>query len=190
MKSLFPAAAALLALTACATTEDESASPAASTTSGSGSASAGTATTSTPAAPEYLRMAGASDLYEIQSSQMLLQSTQNADLRRFAQMMIQDHTRTTEQLASAAQAAGMTVAPPKLDSRQDAMVRELQAASGPARDRLYTTQQVAAHQEALNLHSGYASSGDKAELRAVAAQAAPVVQQHLAEIQRIAGQTG
>jgi putative membrane protein len=40
-------------------------------------------------------------------------------------------------------------------------------------------QQVQAHQMALALHGNYARSGDTASLRAVAATATPIVQQHL-----------
>lgn len=189
MKRLLPIAAALT-LSACATTDGDGASSA-STTSGADSTSA-SAPVAAPArtATEYLTMAGASDLYEIQSSQILLQSTQSADLRSFAQMMIDHHAKTTQQLAAAATAAGTPAPAPQLDARRGEMIRALQAASGTARDKLYVTQQVAAHQEALNLHNGYATSGDNPQLQAVATQTVPIIQQHLSEIQRIAGPTG
>lgn len=137
----------------------------------------------TPSGVDFVRMAGASDLYEIQSSQALLQSSQNADLRRFAQMMIEHHTQTTATVTAAARDAGMTPPPPALDARQTEMIRQLQAAQGTARDRLYIEQQRTAHQEALALHSGYAENGDTPQLRRAAATARPIVQRHLNEIQ-------
>src|SRR3712207_8417473 len=43
----------------------------------------------------YVRMAAASDLFEIQSSQLALQNAQRPEVRQFAQMLITHHTQTT-----------------------------------------------------------------------------------------------
>ena len=137
----------------------------------------------TPTGVDFVRMAGASDLYEIQSSQALLQSSQNANLRRFAQTMIENHTQTTATVTAAARDAGMTPPEPALDARKTEMVRQLQAAQGTERDRLYVEQQLMAHQEALALHGGYAENGDTPQLRRAAATARPIVERHLNEIQ-------
>ncbi len=127
---------------------------------------------------EYVTMAGASDLYERTSSQMVM-GTKDAKVRQFAQMMIKDHTKSTNDVKAAAKQAGVTPPPPTLKPDQARMVAELRQARGEARDRLYITQQKAAHQKALALHQGYAQTGTAAPLKAVAAQTAPVVQHHL-----------
>ena len=44
---------------------------------------------------EYVKTAGASDLYERQSSQIVLQSTTDPRVRQFTQMMIMHHTKST-----------------------------------------------------------------------------------------------
>lgn len=143
-----------------------------------------------PPAMEFARMAAASDAYEIQSSQILLQTTQNDELRRFASMMIEHHTTTTATLARQAEAAGMTPPPPQLDSRKAEMIRQLQAAEGEQRDRLYVQQQVMAHDEALRLHSSYAKAGDAPELRVAATAAVPFVSQHYNTISQIQARMG
>lgn len=143
-----------------------------------------------PPAMEFLRMAAASDLYEIQSSQLVLQTTQNPQLRAFAQMMIEHHTQTTAALAAAAQAAGMTPPPPALDAPRTQMIRELQAASGTARDQVYMRQQVAAHEEALMLHTRYSNNGDVPELKRASAAAVPIVARHYNEIVAMNGGGG
>lgn len=173
MRFLLPLAIAAAALGAC-------------TTAGMGAASEGGAASSVAptSADAYVRMAASSDQYEIGSSQMVLAGAQNADVRRFAQMMIDHHTQTTRQLTAAATAAGITP-PTSPDPSKAAMLSELQAAQGGARERLYVRQQLMAHQEALALHQGYAANGDNAQLRAVAGQAVPIIQQHLTEIRRI-----
>ena len=61
-------------------------------------------------------------------------------------------------------------------------------ASGDADfDLAYMHQQLAAHTEALTLHSTYASRGDNAALKAAAEKAKPMVEKHIAEIRRIGG---
>lgn len=135
----------------------------------------------------YARMAAASDLFEIQSSQMALSRSQNQSVRQFAQMLITHHTQTTQQLMAAAQAAGLPPMTPTLMPMQQRMITELQQASASGFDRAYLTQQVPAHEMALALHSNYARDGDTAGLRTTASAAVPIIQQHLTEAQRLNG---
>ena len=127
----------------------------------------------------YVQMAAASDLFEIQSSQLALSRAQRPEVREFAQMLITHHTQTTQQLTAAAQAAGMTPPPPMLMPMQQRMMEELQQASGASFDGVYMRQQVPAHEMARALHANYASRGDNPALRVVAGAAVPIVQQHL-----------
>lgn len=131
-------------------------------------------------APAYVAQAGASDMFEKQSSQLVANS-QNQQVAQFAQMMIQDHTKSTNDVVAAAQADGVTPAPPKLMPKQQAMLSQLEKAEGSKRDALYIKQQVAAHQQALTLHQGYAKGGDKTNLKQTAATIAPIVEHHLQE---------
>ncbi len=128
---------------------------------------------------DYVAKAGASDLYERTSSQLVLESSKKEKVRQFAQMMVTDHTKSTAEVKAAAQQSGLTPPPPKLDAEQTRMVSQLRQATGEARDRLYITQQKTAHQKALALHQGYATSGTAVPLKAVAAKTAPVVQHHI-----------
>ena len=126
----------------------------------------------------YVQMAAASDLFEIQSSQLAVSRAQNPEVRAFAQMLIEHHTMTTQQLTAAATAAG-TPPNPMLMPMQAEMISQLQGANGAEFDRLYLRQQVPAHEMALALHSNYAGNGDTPTLRTVAAAAVPIVRQHL-----------
>jgi len=130
-------------------------------------------------------MASASDLFEIQSSQLALTKAQRPEVRQFAQMMIDHHTQTTAALTQAATASGMTPPPPALMPMQRQMMTELQAASTANFDQTYLRQQVPAHEMALALHQNYAARGDTPALKTTAAAAVPIVQQHLAQAQQL-----
>ena len=133
----------------------------------------------------YVMMAAASDTFEIQSSQLARTKSQNTAVRQYADMMIQHHTNTSQQLMAAARAAGVAPPAPMLMPMQQEMMRELQAANGAAFDRVYMRQQVTAHEMALALHSNYARDGDAPALRSVAAAATPIVTQHLARARQL-----
>lgn len=137
-------------------------------------------------AKPYVTAAAKSDMYEIESSKLALQKSQNPAVKRFAQMMIDHHQKTTAATMAAARKAGMTPPPPPpMDPRTTASMNELKSASGANFDRMYLGQQVPAHQAALDLHKSYAANGDQAALRASAKAAVPIVQQHLTAAQAL-----
>lgn len=132
-----------------------------------------------PAPLEFVKMAGASDLYEKESSKLVLETTRDAKVKSFASMMVKDHTKSTADVKAAASKAGVTPPPPMLMPAQEQMIAELRAATGEQRDAAYIAQQKQAHDQAYALHSGYAKEGTAAPLKAAAAKIAPVVQHHI-----------
>lgn len=73
-----------------------------------------------------------------------------------------------------------------LEPAQRTMLRQFERARDRDFDRLYLSQQVPAHQQALALHRTYARSGDGRALREVAASAVPIIQRHLTEARALA----
>ena len=142
----------------------------------------------TQQAQPYLFYAGAGDVFEITSSMVALQKSQNPQVRALASMLIDHHTQTTNQALMMAKNAGVMAPPPELSPMQKDMVGQLMAASGTSFDRLYLQQQVSAHQQALALNSGYARSGDVAALRQNAQAAVPIIESHLAQARALARQ--
>jgi len=128
----------------------------------------------------FMSMAAAGDQFEIQSSQIALAKTYNSDISNYAQMLINDHTQLSSQVAAAAAASGLAAPVPVLSADQQRMLNELQASpAGSSFDMLFVKDQIMAHEMALALHSNYASAGDTPALRAVAASAVPTVSMHL-----------
>lgn len=138
----------------------------------------------------YVAAAGMSDLYEINSSQVALQKSQNPKVRQFAAMLIKDHTKTSAETMKAAQKAGLNPPPPMLDAGTTASIAELQNASPADFDRLYIGQQIPAHRTAFGLHSHYGNAGDQAALRASARKALRPIEQHLDAANKLQGQMG
>jgi putative membrane protein len=136
------------------------------------------------AARNFAMMSASGNLFEIQSSQLALQASQNQIVRQFAQQMITDHGNMMQRMAPVAASLGLDPNAMPLAPHHQQMIDQLRAAgSGPAFDQAYHQAQAAAHQESLNLHQSYAANGDNPQLRMLAGEAVPVIQQHLGHLQ-------
>lgn len=125
----------------------------------------------------FVQNAARSDMYEIQAANLAQQKSQSPQIKDFAQMMVKDHTMTSQKV-KAALPAGVT-APTSLDKRRQGLLDDLKNSAAGEFDKRYATQQVNAHQEALTLMQGYAKRGDNAQLKQLAAQTVPMIQMHL-----------
>jgi predicted outer membrane protein/sporulation protein YlmC with PRC-barrel domain len=143
---------------------------------------AGAMTSQNVNAAEFVNKAANSDLFEIQSSQLALNKTQDSRIREFAQHMVQDHTAASDKLKAAAQ--GQTV-PTTLDQEHTQMLQQLQQASDNDFNRSYVQMQFDGHQKAVSLFESDAQNGDNAQLKQFAQQTVPTLQQHLQQITQI-----
>ncbi|HEX8641630.1 MAG TPA: DUF4142 domain-containing protein [Allosphingosinicella sp.] len=167
MKALILALGAVTLVAGCASRDEEPIEPAAAVDPNS------------PIfAPGYMRMAASGDMFEIQSSQLALQMSQNPAVRQFAQMMVADHTRTSAEMMGIAQSLGMPPPPQMMAPHHQDMLDRLRSTPPGEFDSAYKQAQIMAHQEALSLHGNYAQQGDVAQLRDFAARAVPAIQMH------------
>ena len=106
-------------------------------------------------------------------------------------MIISDHRTMASQMEAAlpqAQLEENVTLPEQMDERRQGMIDNLQAASADTFDLAYLHQQLAAHLEALTLHSEYAEAGDSEVLKPIAAQAAEKIEKHLAMVREVGGE--
>jgi putative membrane protein len=133
----------------------------------------------------FVQLAASSDMFEIRSSQLALQRSRSPAVRRFAERMIADHSKSSQQLGALAQAKGI-VLPSELDPEQQRMMMALDN-TRRIFDREYFRQQAFAHQATASAYQTEISSGYDADLRGFAQQTLPIVQDHLAMAQRMRG---
>lgn len=133
---------------------------------------------------DFAAAAASSDMFEIQSSQLALEKSQNDAVREFAQMMIDDHTKASEELKAAAEQDGVAM-PTDMDEKHKAQLEQLSSAPPESFDAAYVTAQQAAHEEGLTLMTNFAESGQEAALKAHAAKTAPIIQTHLEHVQKL-----
>ncbi len=139
------------------------------------------------AAPDFIKHASMSDLFEIQSSQLAQTKAGSDNAKALAKMLVDDHTAARQELMTLAQGAGVAAQPTEsLDARHQKLIDQLTAASGPEFDKLFGEIQAQAHREGIALFKSYAASGDNEGLKAYAMKGVPVLEQHLQMAEQIA----
>ncbi len=143
--------------------------PGATNRTGTGEAQPANAKAS-KATQEFTMNAASGNMLEVETSRIALQKSQNQDVKSFAQMMVDDHTKVGEQMKSTLQTAGLPAPADKLTPKHKDMVDKLNQAPVGKFDSQYVAVQIKAHDEAINLFSRYAKSGDNKELQQFAAE--------------------
>ena len=127
---------------------------------------------------KFMMAAAASDMNEIGLSNQALSKSTNEDVKKLAQMMVDDHTKSSEELKPIAASKGVTL-PTEMDSKHKSMMEKMSAMSGADFDREYVKTMVKDHEKAVALYQKQADGGKDAEAKAFAVKTLPVVQGHL-----------
>jgi putative membrane protein len=187
-----------LALTACGQPTTETAAGNSTEIAAGNSADAATIeTTGSPATigangaslvstPKFVESAAISDMFEIASSKLALTRATSPEIKTFAKAMIAAHEGTTAALKKTLATANAGVTPPAaMDERHTGMLDELTKATPEQFDAKYLDQQTQAHREALGLMDSYATHGDNAALKTLAAETKPKIQMHLDMVSKL-----
>lgn len=134
----------------------------------------------------FVEKAAVSNTFEIRSSEIALDRSQNEAIRDFARRMITDHTMVKQNMTDTLQAAGIALHNPEsLDEKHLEKVRTLQSTGRGQFDRQYIDMQMEAHEEAVSLFEEYAENGDNEQVRQFAAQTLPALQQHKDQVDQL-----
>lgn len=129
-------------------------------------------------AQQFVTKVAVSDMFEIQSSKLATEKA-DASSKSFAQQMIKDHAKTSNELKTIAQNIKAAV-PVALDDEHKKKLDQLtNLKAGDEFDAAYDKMQVDAHTEAVQLFTQYSKNGDNPDLKAWAAKTLPDLQHHL-----------
>lgn len=132
-----------------------------------------------PSSQDFVTQAVISDMFENQSSKLALEKS-DEKTKAFAQKMIDDHKKTSDELKSVVQAGDMKLTlPTELDSSHQSKLDKLKSLSGEDFTKQYHDDQVTAHKNATDLYKRYAEGGDNAALKAFAIKTKPHLDEHL-----------
>jgi putative membrane protein len=137
----------------------------------------------------FVREAASGNLMEIQLGQLAQSKASNPAVKQFAQRMVADHNNLENQLTSVASTGGQSFTP-TMDSRHQNQINKLQGLSGAEFDRNYMSLMIRAHQRDVNNFQTQSQSANSAQVRTLATNSLPVLQQHLSLAQQVGAQVG
>jgi putative membrane protein len=147
---------------------------------------AGAAASAATADSGFMMKAAGDGMAEVELGRLAIERASGADVKAFAQMMVDDHSKANGELTGLAGQKGVTLpAGPPPPAR--AVADRLRALSGAGFDKAYMAQMVKDHEKAVALFSKEASGGRDAETKEWAAKTLPTLQQHLTRAREVAG---
>ncbi len=170
----FPAIIALATLSACA--------PAFATPAKTQTATAHQDT-------KFLEKANQGSIDEIDLAKLVLQKSNNPDVKNFAQKMIDDHGKLIDDMKSFDYEAGLQV-PAHPDASTEAEKLKLDVLSGEAFDKAYIRAMVEDHHKDLEAFRSEAKSTGYPAFRSAVEQGEQVVREHLQLIDQLAKKNG
>lgn len=126
-----------------------------------------------------------SDMAEVATGKLAQSKGQSAEVKAFGQQMIDDHGAALTKVQAVAQAKGVTL-PTDLDAKHKAMSAKLEKLSGAEFDKAYMAQ--AGVKDHTDTHKKLVADAKKIkdpDVKALADQHMPVVEQHLKSAQQM-----
>jgi putative membrane protein len=133
----------------------------------------------------FARAAVSGNQFEMASSELALNKSQDDAVRSFAQKMLDDHGEAGDRLMEAARDEGIELTAMMTDVAQQALGL---LDSTEDFDADYMRAQTLAHEEAVTVYRDFAETAEDGPLRSFAEEALPTLEAHLEEARQIAGQ--
>jgi putative membrane protein len=134
-------------------------------------------------AQDFVSKAAVGGMFEVDSSKVALDKSEDQSVKDFAQKMIDDHSAANAKLETIAGEQKLEV-PPALDAEHKADLDALNAAAAPV-DDTYVKLQRDAHAEAVALFESYSQDGDNAALKAFASETLPTLKMHQQMVEKM-----
>jgi putative membrane protein len=129
------------------------------------------------------------NIAEIETGKMALEKSQNAEVKKFAQHMIDEHTTAQKELQTLADAKGVKL-PDGTDLQHKALATAMKAMSGQTFDNQYMKRAgVNDHERTIQLLQKTQKEAKDPDVKALATKMLPTVQHHLTMAKETAAMT-
>ena len=177
MKSLGPIAAVALAL----------ALPSGIAVAQQSNVRTGRSTAQSLSAQDFVDQVADGTKFELQSAHIALRKAQDPAVKRFAERVINDHTKLERQLERTARSDKNIQYPtnPQITADQQSKIDQLDNASGKDFDKTFVNMMADDHENDINLFKSYEASGTDSKLKAFARRGLPKIESHLRKIDKL-----
>ena len=137
----------------------------------------------------FIKDAAESGNAEVSGSQVALQKSSNADVKTFAQMMVDDHGKAGTELKGLADQKGVKISDtPSVTKKTE--IKMLSERKGSSFDQHYADSiGVKAHEDTIKLFQKEVDKGSDADVKAWASKTLPTLQHHLDAAQALKAKT-
>lgn len=132
----------------------------------------------------FAMKAGQANFAEVELGKLALQTSMNDAVKKFAQMMVDDHGKALDELKGIAEKKNITL-PSELDTEHKKLSDRLSKLSGAEFDRAYIQAMVDGHKKVVADVRKESQSGSDPDLKAWAAKVLPTVEAHLKQAETI-----
>jgi putative membrane protein len=146
-------------------------------TTGTGS-SGGTVSSLSDSDKTFVTKSAQAGMAEVAAGSMAAQKATNADVKNFANRMVNDHGKANDELKGLATNKGMAL-PSETDAEHKAAADKLAAQSGAAFDKAYMAQMVKDHEAAVSDFDKASKNAGDPDLKNWASKTLPTLQDHL-----------
>jgi putative membrane protein len=126
----------------------------------------------------FAQLVGEGGLAEVDLGKLAADKTGHNDVKRFANLMVDDHGKSNDMLRSIADKSKMPL-PDAINADHKKMRSDLKKLTGAQFDLAYITGQIVDHQKTALLLAWEIDQGEDAEMQRFAADTLPVVLEHL-----------
>jgi len=137
----------------------------------------------------FVREAAIGGMAEVELGQLGVKNASSADVKQFAQRMVDDHSKANDELKSLASQKNVTL-PTALDAKHKAVHDKLAKLQGAAFDSAYMADMVKDHDADVAAFQREAKSGKDADVKAWAAKTLPTLQEHQKQAKDIKAKLG
>ncbi len=133
----------------------------------------------------FLQTAAKRQQSEIQLSQLAVERSESEQVKQFAQRMVQDHTKASQELNKLATDLGLTLSETKKDAPHGANSK-LSSLSGRAFERAYIKHEMAGHKKNVSEFAAKSKGLKNIQVREWASATLPVLKEHLSLVKGLA----
>jgi len=132
----------------------------------------------------FVNEAAIGGMAEVEQGKVASTKAANAEVKKFGQMMVTDHTKANEELTALAKKKGWTL-PTELDSSHKSTLDSLRAKVGADFDKEYVDEMVDDHETDVKAFEDKAKNATDPDLKAFAEKTLPTLRKHLDAIKAI-----
>ncbi|KAA5532720.1 DUF4142 domain-containing protein [Taibaiella lutea] len=127
---------------------------------------------------DFAVMATNAGMTEIEASKLALNTSSNANVKKYAQMIIDEHTAAGSKLGALATSKNISV-PTVLSTDSQDKINDLGKKTGKDFDKAYIDMMVSDHKDAVDAFQKENTNTTDGDLKAFTAETIPVLQKHL-----------